>query len=363
MKKMSSISNGNKRSLEVNNKNDISRKKPKFTKNHQKKASLDDINRLQLLQEMTDNSNENVCLQQINEILNTTKLPAKYQIFIDAWYSDVSAFLKTIPSVEQNQLITDIEWINKDVIIPLDESNINIPNFKFKFVTPSKISIIGSHAAATIIGPNLSIDIAVEIPAECFEKDNYMNMIYHKKKATYLSYLALKLQAFEQIKEIKFSFFKDNPLCPVLEIAHTSRFHKHVKFYLHITSEINTFKLNRFLPSTSNIRTTLFNDNNSIEEIIPTPNYNSSILSDLVLMSNQEFLINTLSGHSNIRDAIVLLKLWLRSKGLELNLNGYIISMFAIHLLKCRKLNISMSTYDIIKNIWLNLGNLYFYPC
>lgn len=337
------------------NKIENTQKKIKFSKNHHKKVTLDDMNQLQFSHESLDTSNENLFVQQIDEIVKTTQVTGKYQTYIDFWYTEFNNFIKTIPSDEKSELVNNIKWLNKDVFLPLNETNVNIPNFNFKFITPSKTLILGSHATATSTGPNLNVDIAVEIPSDCFEKDDFMNMIYHKKKALYLSYLALKLQKSEHIKELQFTFFKDDSFCPVLEIKHTSRSHKHLKFYLRIICEKNAFKLNRFLPSTSNVRQCLFNDTNT--EIMPTPHYNSSILSDLVLISNHEFLINTLCEHSKIRDAIILLKLWLRSKGLEFNrLNGYILSMFATYLLKCRKINITMSSYAIIKSIWLQIG-------
>lgn len=63
--------------------------------------------------------------------------------------------------------------------------------------------------------------------------------------------------------------------------------------------------------------------------------------------------------YPNLRDGIILLKVWLTqrklSKGYD-GFTGHIMTMFVIYLLKMRKLNTFMSSYQIIRNVWICLG-------
>lgn len=50
----------------------------------------------------------------------------------------------------------------------------------------------------------------------------------------------------------------------------------------------------------------------------PTPLYNTSMMSELVMMSNETIRQQTLENNNNLRDAIALLRVWLRQRNLDL---------------------------------------------
>jgi hypothetical protein len=64
------------------------------------------------------------------------------------------------------------------------------------------------------------------------------------------------------------------------------------------------------------------------ESLTPTPHYNCSILRDLVLDANEEYRANILESHPNLKDGILLLKVWLKQRGLDQvsRLNWFVLS-------------------------------------
>jgi len=72
-------------------------------------------------------------------------------------------------------------------------------------------------------------------------------------------------------------------------------------------------------------------------------------------------IAQAIKEYPNLRDGIILLKIWLRQRELNTGYDGftgYIITMFVIYLLHIRKLNTFMSSYQIVRNVWICLGML-----
>lgn len=80
----------------------------------------------------------------------------------------------------------------------------------------------------------------------------------------------------------------------------------------------------------------------------------------ITLKTNEESK-KLIKEYPNIRDGIILLKIWLCQRELIRGHNaftGYVITMYVIYLLRTKKLNTFMSSYQIIRNVWNNLGKL-----
>lgn len=344
----------NKRKF-VNNKieNGNVKKQKKTYKN--KVLTAEEINELRKSNCLT---NENIFAMQIEEILKATNLNDKHKKCINSWTAELETFLSKLHSDSEKLPSTELKWLKKqNCKIPLNVADLNVPEFNFQFIAPKSIKVIGSYKLNTLVGPTYAVDVAIEMPAECFQKENYLNLIYHQKKALYLSYLAIKLKNWNQVADCAFSFFHNDKFNPVLEIRPANATSKHIKFIIQLHCERNSFKWTRFVPQTSNVRGGLFNEDSS--EVVPTPHYNSSILRDLTLLQNEDFLEKTLALQDNVKKALVLLKLWLRSKGLDsgyFGFNGYVLSMFAAYLVRKKKITIAMSVYDVLRNFWINLG-------
>lgn len=92
---------------------------------------------------------------------------------------------------------------------------------------------------------------------------------------------------------------------------------------------------------------------------MPTPYYNSLILRDLIMLSTNSEVSCIIKEYPNLRDGIILLKIWLSQRELNKGYDGFtghIMTMFVIYLLRIKKLNTFMSSYQIVRNVWNCLG-------
>lgn len=53
------------------------------------------------------------------------------------------------------------------------------------------------------------------------------------------------------------------------------------------------------------------------ESLSPTPHYSYSILTDLIMAANEDYRTNVLESNPNLKDGILLLKVWLKQRGLD----------------------------------------------
>lgn len=327
----------------------------KFKSNKYKAATQEELNQLQ---ESSVDLSETVLSLQIDNILKSFKISAKYENFIATWMENLTEFLGSLPSESDKTQWTDIKWLNKKVMNPLSNEQFKLPKFSFQFLTPKSIRLTGSKLLSTLQSDNINVDIAVEIPKKCFQKEDYLNTIYHQKKAIYLSYLALKLRKWDQQANLEFMYDRLDVLRPILRITATSKLKKTIIFNVHVVAEEGTFKLTRFVPWNSNIRDALF-DGAESGDIVHTPHHNMSIMRDLTSLANDNFLVETLKPCVNVTKGVSLFKLWLKTRRLNedfCGFSGQIVSMFAAYLLKTRKLNSSMNVFDVIRSIFLNLS-------
>lgn len=330
----------------------------KFKSNKYKPATQEELNQLQ---ESSVDLSETVLSLQIDNILKSFKLSTKYENFISTWVENLTGFLGSLPSEIEKQQWSDIKWLNTKVMNPLGNDQFNLPKFCFQFLTPKSVRLTGSKLLSTLQSDNvIDVDIAVEIPRKCFQKEEYLNTIYHQKKAIYLSYLALKLREWDQQTNLEFKYDRLDVLRPILKITANTDLRKTVTFNLHVLAEEGTFKLTRFVPWNSNIRDALFDGSESGSgDIVNTPHHNMSIMRDLTSLANDNFLTETLKPCVNVTKGVSLFKLWLKTRCLNEDFCGFtgqIVSMFAAYLLKTRKLNSSMSVFDVIRSIFLNLS-------
>lgn len=63
--------------------------------------------------------------------------------------------------------------------------------------------------------------------------------------------------------------------------------------------------------------------------------------------------------YPNVRDGIILLKIWLSQRELNKGYDGFtghIMTMFVLYLLRKKRLSTFMSSYQIVRNVWSCLG-------
>ncbi|XP_049938031.1 nucleolar protein 6 [Schistocerca serialis cubense] len=338
---------------------DRSRKKRKASQNDLlKPPTVKELNRLRETQNLF---HSNIFRLQIEEMLKEVKVKAKYVKLLSNWFENLKCSLEQIEESEKYDL-TNQKWLKKlKVRMPL------IPNLVcnkgiFQFLRPASISLIGSWRLQCCVGPDVTVDLNVEMPQACFLKTDYLNQRYHQKRALYLAYLASYLQESDLLEEVMFHTWCGNTLKPVLKLKPAGKLSKHVTVLLHLSAESTSLKMTRFSPSKNNVRQSWYfgdSDGTDSDAGTPTPHYNSSIARDVAALSYNDYLVQLLETHSNIRDGIVLLKVWLRQRELDQGFggfSGFIMTMYVAYLLNMRRLNNSMSSYQIARYVWNSLA-------
>ncbi|KAF7989496.1 hypothetical protein HCN44_008170 [Aphidius gifuensis] len=340
-----------KRPLDDVEKTEIVQKK-KFKKNKElfKPPTADELNQLR---ETENLFHSNLFRLQIEEILTEVKLKDKYVTKFNSWYPKLVKAIESIPETEDCDLSKQKQLSKLGVKVPKIDVPINEKGF-YKFLKPSNISVIGSYSLGTTIGPNVIIDIMVEMPAKLFTKCDYQNYRYSRKRSIYLSYIAAHLD--DSIVDEK-KFIGDS-WSPKLKLIPDGSLAKKVAVYIHLAAEKTSFNLSRFLPEKNSVRPEWLLKNEVKTEPVelpPTPHYNMMVLRDLIMSECNDKCIKMIKDYPNIRDGIILLKIWLNQRqscDSSAAFNGHILTMLVLHLLSEKKLNTFMSSYQIVRNVW-----------
>lgn len=339
-------------------------KKMRLKKELNKVASVDELNQLQANEKLY---HSNFFHLQIEELLKEVKIKDKHQAFIDKWLPTLVDFILAIEPDAEKLDATELPWLKSKRVVPphSDDAPWAKSQFFFQYLQPKSINPIGSVRASTAVAVNPVVDVCIEMPPESFQKTNHLNGVYHQKRALYLSYIALRLSEWDQVAECKFMFAAGDPLRPVLRVKPAGKYGKHITFDLQAICADESFKLERFTPDKSNVKQLLRNSGSGQQkgtDVVrndahaATPHYNASILRDLTTIFNDEFLSNSMENNANVKNAIVLLKVWLRQRALDAgygHFSGYILTAFVVYLLQKNRINLSMNCYQIIRQVWI----------
>ncbi|XP_068622458.1 nucleolar protein 6 [Battus philenor] len=347
----SSVINENgKRPAEAQGKDD---KKRLRTKNLYRQPTVRELNRLQ---ETENLFNSNLFRLQIEEVLEEVKIKEKSIKRFDEWFKKFKDHLLSIPEDDVEYDLTEKTiFKNLKVKSPIG-SELNKTKCMFRFHKFQNIDIVGSYALGNSINSKLIVDVQITTPPDTYTKNDSINYKYHKKRATYLAVIASHLKTLEIIQEIKYTYLKGCNTKPLIDVKPSGKLGETLIVRINLVCDAESFKLHRFSPQRNNLREAwLFEDeiDNTSDIGPPTPYYNNSILSDLTSSINQELLNETFLNRENLKQAVVLLKIWLRQR--RLHVSGYVISMFVAHLVQIKRINNIMSSYQIIRNVWIAL--------
>lgn len=281
------------------------------------------------------------------------------------WFEDFKSHLLSIPENDKVYDLSEQKLAKKlKVKLPINPK-LSKAKCSFQFHKFSDIQIVGSYNLRCPINSKLVVDLQITVPAETYTKNDSINYRYHKKRAAYLAVIASHLKNLDIIKDLKFSWVNEPGVKPVLDLKPAGKLGNFVSVRIHLACEAEAYKLHRFSPSRNNLRETwLFSlDNNDTEANTeigpPTPYYNSSVLSDLTSSLNGSHLSEVLSKSDNLLQAVVLLKIWLRQR--KLRVSGHIVSMLVAYLVQTKRINNIMSSYQIVRNVWIAISEYIFY--
>ena len=196
-----------------------------------------------------------------------------------------------------------------------------------------------------------AVDILVQIPAGCWDRDDHLNYNYHRKRALYLTHLAINLQREEKlIEDFQFEAFNGDMSRPVLVIHPAGKLNQRIVFRLFTSASPDFVAKEKLLPSRNCIKNTKSSDAE------PTPFYNNSIVTDMMMAKVTEYAMEKLSSMKNILNACLLLRMWLRQRQLNEAFGMFTLTQYVVYLVDNKKLYSNTSVYQILRTVWLQLA-------
>lgn len=282
------------------------------------------------------------------------KLKTKFE----GWYRQFASFLNNLPEHDDIPLSKVSVTKNKKQWFISDLAELHALGLRcdqelvLKFVKPETCDLTNLSKSGCVIGPNLNVSVAVQMPRICFHEKDYLNNRYLVKRYYYLMYLAKELSGTEMCSKLSYSFINDNYLLPVLNI--TPSVSEKILVMVYVVPFENYFKPSRFLPEKNNVRAAVFesmeNFNENLLRSHSTPFYNTLMLHDVMLLTNSSFCHSLLGDFKNAKDAIKLLQVWTQQRDLII-LNNLLLHL-VLYLIYKRRINKHMSSYQIIRNVW-----------
>ncbi|KAI6661094.1 Nucleolar protein 6 [Oopsacas minuta] len=272
-------------------------------------------------------------------------------------------FLKTL-----NQYISSLPATKPKHILELySKNNKSIPPFPqdvcpsmsgdwdiFHYSAPSSIKLIGSYILQLQVKPKSNIDLAIELPLECYTRRDYLDYRWALKNALYLSHLATQITKWDSILSVHFFYLNNNTLKPAIVLRAKNHPKIDIRLLPHPPNEL--FKLTKLLPYENCVRHNL----DSLSSPNPTPLYNNSLLSTLFYEQHLHSIFTAMELCPAIRDAVLLVKEWLRRRNLEDGwggFSGFLGTMLLTYLLSCRNVSNGMSEFQIFRVFILTLAS------
>ncbi|KAL3158789.1 hypothetical protein ABBQ32_011516 [Trebouxia sp. C0010 RCD-2024] len=260
----------------------------------------------------------------------------------------------------------------------------------FPFHAPSHVSTTGSAALQCLAKPDTMVDVAVTIPKACLYEKDHLDCKYHGKRVLWLAVVAfwLKKHAMFKQQEKPCLILKPQPaaacsirLIPtlppdVLPLARLAPERNSLRMAtagaMPATAAAakpgNTAKGQKRKRGDAEVHNPVSQEGGtpagkggSVEAPrLPTPHYNTSIIIDLVVEQHQQVLQSAFDAVPRLREAIVLLKVWMRRQhlsGQPDGFNGFLMSMLAAHLVQQSRLNHAMSHVQLLRAIFHALAD------
>ncbi|KAL3525384.1 hypothetical protein ACH5RR_013756 [Cinchona calisaya] len=249
--------------------------------------------------------------------------------------------------------------------------DIKADKVEFKFKRPKFIEIAGSYSMQCVAKPDVNVDVFIRLPKECFHEKDYLNYRYHAKRYLYLCVLKKHLTSSPIFHDVRWSTFQNEARKPILLVYPDVRLSENAKFVVRIIPTASSlFSMSKLKLERNNVRAL-----NQGDVVQATPVYNCSILEDMFLEDNAGFIRRTFVGWKELREALVLLKVWARQRSsiyCHDCLNGYLISVIMAYLAtesSRNRINNSMNpmqifrvTLDFIANSKLWANGILFQP-
>jgi U3 small nucleolar RNA-associated protein 22 len=234
------------------------------------------------------------------------------------------------------------------------------------FRRPARLDVVGSYILQTMAYAKksssygvLTVDLAVEMPQDCFLPKDFGNYRYFDKRNLYLGVLAAELQSHEELfQDVTLQAWHGEYEKPVALLNVNPGFlgehgMKGAKVCVRVIPVATTelFKLAKLAPSRNNVK----HEPNMTEEEMKqcsTPMYNNSILEDMMLRQHTRELHSALKEAPQFAEACVLAKVWLRQRGFHQamdSVNDFLLSMLLLFLYQKKRITAQTPSDQMFK--------------
>ncbi|XP_047334495.1 nucleolar protein 6 [Impatiens glandulifera] len=258
-----------------------------------------------------------------NELLKDVQFDysPEFTQLVNDTVSGIKASIDGIP--EDSQITADV--------VPGFIRDIGADKVEFRFKKPSSIEIGGSYAMRCMVKPDITVDLFIRMPKECFHEKDYLNYRYHGKRCLYLGIIKKHLNLSSIADRVEWSYFQNEVRKPLLILYPAAKLAELPGFCMRIIPTVTSvFDVTKLSLQRNNIRA--LNEGDALQ---PTPKYNISILEDHCIEGTYEFIKKTFSGWKELGAALILLKVWARQRSsiyTHDGLNGFLISAIVAYL-------------------------------
>ena len=223
---------------------------------------------------------------------------------------------------------------------------------KFTFNQPEKVQVVGSFVIEAAVLPSPCLDLALILPAECFDDKDQLNHRYHAKRALYLSHIAAALRKESKttdqlrISEIDWDLIRGDPRRPILVLHFKEGTFRTPGTTIRLlpAAPVGLFPLQKLAPSRNNLRSVMKSNatsgNDSEAELLPTPHYNSGILQDMLMLEHTKAIKAIAKKVSALGEASILLRVWAERQRLVEGadgVDGFLLTALLAQLLESGK--------------------------
>lgn len=314
--------------LEEEEEEEKPKQQGKPTKKQKKQLTAQDV---QIARETAELFKSNIFKLQIDELVAEVRIKEAHVARIEKVLHRLHDCILQIPATEMLSLAEAESQFNpKKVTIPFPDPKPTKVNYKFAYLPPEDVSLVGSFGLKTGMAQQegLSIDISLTMPKELFQPKDYLNYRALYKRAFYVAYLVEHLIPLTKKNnlpvKISYCYLNDDILCPVLKLESIKTdneedlsFHK-TKFTINLIVALpfGIFDSKKLLPDRNCVRV-----QSDSEELPPTPYYNSSIVSMTTYDYYLKYLYSNKKSAEAFKDACTLGRLWLQQRGFGSSLN------------------------------------------
>lgn len=292
------------------------------TKKQRKQLTAQEV---QIAREAAELFKSNIFKLQIDELVSEVKIKDTHVARVEKVLHRLHSCILQVPPVENLTLEEAENLINpKKVTIPFPDPKPTKVNYKFAYLAPEDVSLVGSFGLKTGIAQQngLAIDISLTMPKSLFLAKDYLNYRALYKRSFYLAYLAENLISLTKKNnlpvKIAYRYLNDDVLCPILTLHSIKTDNKDdlsfdkTKFSINliVAFPFGVFDTKKLLPDKNSIRV-----QSDSEELPPTPHYNSSIVSLMTYDYYLKFLYASKKSAEAFKDACTLGRLWLQQRG------------------------------------------------